>query len=262
MTDVWASGAAYEPYVGRWSRRLAPEFITWLNVPAQRRWLDVGSGTGALSQTILNVAAPREVKGVDRSDGFVQYARSQIADPRASFAVGDAQALPEPSAAYDAAVSGFVLNFVPQPERMIAEMARVTQAGGTVAVYVWDYADKMEFMRYFWDAAAVLDPTNEALDEGLRFPICQPEPLADLFRATGLTSVETRAIDIPTHFVDFDDYWSPFLGGQGAAPSYVATLSEAARSALREQLRRQLPTEADGSIRLVARAWAARGIVA
>ncbi len=260
-SDVWALGAAYEPYVGRWSRLVAREFSRWLDVSAHSRWLDVGCGTGALSRTILEHAAPSAVKGIDGSARFVQYAREQIADPRASFGVGDAQALPEPAASFDAAVSGLVLNFVPSPERMIAELVRVTRAGGTVAVYVWDYADQMQLMRYFWDAAIALDPASRSLDEGQRFPICQPEPLAELFRSTGLTVVETRAIDIPTTFVDFDDYWSPFTGGQGPAPSYLATLNQAARSALREHLRRQIPTQADGSIRLLARAWAARGKV-
>ena len=187
MADVWASGAAYEPYVGRWSRPVARQFLEWLAIPTNSRWLDVGSGTGALSQTILESAAPSLIKGIDRSDGFVQYARRQVVDARVSFEVGDAQALSEAPASYDAAVSGLVLNFVPAPEQMIAGMVRATKPGGTVAVYVWDYADKMEFMRYFWDAVSAIDPANQNLDEGTRFPICQPQPLRDLFSAAGLT---------------------------------------------------------------------------
>jgi trans-aconitate methyltransferase len=240
---------------------VAREFLAWLNLAAESAWLDVGCGTGALSQSILAQANPRSVRGIDRSEGFVQYARRQTSDPRAQFDVGDAQALTDAAAAYDAAVSGLVLNFVPSPPQMLAEMARVTRPGGTVAVYVWDYADRMQFMRYFWDAAAVLDPADSNLDEGSRFPICRPDALGAAFRAAGLHSVEVRAIDIPTHFSSFDDYWSPFLGGQGAAPSYLMSLSEAQRLRLREYLREHLPTEADGSIRLIARAWAARGIV-
>lgn len=139
-------------------------------------------------------------------------------------------------------------------------MARVTRPGGVVAVYVWDYADHMQLMRHFWDAAGALDPTARELDEGQRFPLCRPEPLAQLFQAAGLRAVATRAIDIPTVFRDFDDYWLPFLGGEGPAPGYATALSEERRAALRQRLRASLPIATDGSIQLVARAWAVRGV--
>ncbi|MBI3460645.1 methyltransferase domain-containing protein, partial [Candidatus Acetothermia bacterium] len=188
--EVWASGDAYEPYVGRWSRHAAREFLTWLSVPSKKRWLDVGCGTGALSQTILQFASPAAVTGIDPSEGYVAYARKHVTDDRVRFEVGDAQALPYPTAIYDAAVAGLVLNFVPQPSRAIAEMARVVSLGGTVAAYVWDYADKMQLMRYFWDAAIALDPKALELDEGKRFPLCHPEPLKKLFQEAGLQNVE------------------------------------------------------------------------
>jgi SAM-dependent methyltransferase len=261
LAGVWASGTAYEAYVGRWSRQIAREFIRDLNVPAQSQWLDVGCGTGALSQTILETKAPRTVKGIDRSEGFIDYARAHVSDPRVQFQVGDAQSLPDPNSAYDATVSGLVLNFVPTPERMVAEMARVTKPGGTVSLYVWDYADKMQLMRYFFDAATAIDPAAIEVDEGRKFPLCKPDPLAHLFRDTGLRDVVVKPIDVRTDFADFDDYWSPFLGGQGVAPSYAMSLSEEHRSALREKIRSMLPTDADGSIHLIARAWAARGTV-
>ena len=257
--EVWASGAAYEPYVGRWSRLVAREFLAWLAVPPGSRWLDVGCGTGALTETILAVASPAAVVGIDPSAGFVAYARERVRDQRAGFAVGDAQALPHPDATYDAVVSGLMLNFVPDPTRAAAEMARVARPGGVVAAYVWDYAGEMQLMRHFWDAAAALDPAARDLDEGRRFPLCQPEPLAALFQGAGLADVATRAIDVPTHFRDFDDYWSPFLGGQAPAPAYAMSLSEVRRAALRERIRASLPAEPDGSLRLIARAWAVRG---
>jgi SAM-dependent methyltransferase len=258
--DVWASGDAYEPYVGRWSRLVADEFLAWLAVPPGGRWLDVGCGTGALTRTILDRAAPRAVRGIDRSEDYVAYARSRVADARASFASGDAQVLPEPDAEYDAVVSGLMLNFVPDPGRAVAELARVARPGGTVAVYVWDYAGRMELMRHFWDAAVALDPAARDLDEGRRFPLCRLEPLAALFAGAGLDGVEVRAIDVPTVFRDFDDYWTPFLGGQGPAPGYAMSLSEERRGALREQIRAALPIGPDGAIALVARAWAVRGM--
>lgn len=258
--QVWASGAAYEPYVGRWSRLVAREFLAWLDIAPKATWLDVGCGTGALTQTILERAEPAQVKGIDRSEGFVAYAREFVRDERAQFEVGDAQALPVETGSYDAVVSGLVLNFVPQPDRAIEEMARAIKPDGTAAVYVWDYAGEMQLMRHFWDAAGALDPAAVELDEGRRFPICDPHVLTALFQAAGLKNVEARAIDVPTQFKDFDDYWSPFLGGQGPAPSYVMSLTEEQRTALRDRIRARLPFAADASIRLVARAWAVRGV--
>lgn len=259
--DTWASGAAYEPYVGRWSRLVAREFVAWLAVPAGARWLDVGCGTGALSQIILEVASPGEVIGIDPSEGYIAYAREHIPEARARFLVGDAQALPVAGATYDAVAAGLMLNFVSDPNRALTEMRRVARAGGTVAAYVWDYAGQMQLMRYFWDAAVALDPAAFPLDEGRRFPICQPEPLAHLFWAAGLQGVEVRSIDVATTFRDFEDYWSPFLGGQAPAPGYTMSLSEERRAALREYIRARLPIAADGSIHLIARAFAVRGFV-
>jgi hypothetical protein len=128
-----------------------------------------------------------------------------------------------------------------------------------VAAYVWDYAGKIELMRYFWDAAVELDRAALELDEGRRFPLCRPAPLAELFTNARKRAVETRAIDVPTRFRDFDDYWTPFLGGQGPAPGYAMSLSEERRSALRDRIRARLPIAEDGSIDLIARAWAVRG---
>jgi SAM-dependent methyltransferase len=257
--EVWASGDFYEPYVGRWSRLVAQEFIRWLDVPEDSQWLDVGCGTGALSQTILDLANPQKVKGIDRSEGFIEYARSKVSDPRATFETGDAQALPVESGTYDATVSGLVLNFVPLPSQMIAEMARAVRKGGVIALYVWDYAGKMQLMRHFWNAAAALNPAARDLDEGLRFPICNPDLLAELFQNSGLSQVEVRPIDISTDFKDFDDYWSPFLGGQAPAPRYAMSLSEEQRAQLRERIYNSLPFALNGSIPLVARAWAMKG---
>ncbi len=258
--DTWASGAAYEPYVGRWSRLVAREFLVWLAIRPGACWLDIGCGTGALSQTILKVASPQLILGVDPSEGYVAFAREQIQDTRADFLLGDAQALPVSSSAYDIVVSGLVLNFVSQPGQALREMVRTVRKGGTVAAYVWDYAGQMQLMRYFWDAAVALDPAACTLDEGQRFPLCQPEPLRQLFQTAQLRKVEVRSIDVSTTFRDFDDYWSPFLGGQAPAPGYTMSLSEERRVALREYIRATLPIALDGSIHLIARAWAVRGV--
>jgi ubiquinone/menaquinone biosynthesis C-methylase UbiE len=260
--ESWADGAAFERYVGRWSRLVAPAFIDSPAIPRDCSWLDVGCGTGALSQTILVKASLSAVRGIDRSEPHIASARQHAVDARASFDVEDALDLPVEPATFDAAVSGLVLNFVPEPLRMLAEMARATKPCGSVALYVWDYAGKMEMMRYFWDAAVALQPSAYGADEAVRFPICKPEPLAELFRDAGLADVRTRAIDIPTVFLDFDDYWLPFLDGQGPAPGHVTSLSEAGRFALRDRIHAALPVRSDGSIHLAARAWAVCGTVA
>jgi SAM-dependent methyltransferase len=258
-TDSWANAAAYEPYVGRWSRLVATEFLNWLAVPPNSHWLDVGCGTGALTEAILHQAQPAEVTGVDPAESFIAYAREHVQDKRASFRVGDAMALPFEDEMFDAVVSGLALNFIPRQDVALAEMVRVARRGATVAAYVWDYAGQMQMMRVFWDAAVELDQAIADRDQGRRFPICKPDPLTELFESAGLTGVEVRAIDATTHFRDFDDYWSPFLGGQGPAPSYATSLTEERRTALRERIRSKLTLAPDGSISLIARAWAVRG---
>ena len=237
---------------------MACDFLQWLAVPSGRDWIDVGCGTGALTQVILERASPRSVKGVDLSPGFIEYA-GRFGTSGASFEVGDAQLLPIDTASVDTAVAGLVLNFVPDQLQGVREMARVTRPNGLVGAYVWDYAEKMELLRHFWDAAVALDPSAYELHEGNRFPICRGKPLAELFAQAGLQEIEVRPIDIPTDFRSFDDFWSPFLGGQGPASNYVMSLDEARRGAFRDRIQSNLPMAEDGSIHLIARAWAVRG---
>jgi SAM-dependent methyltransferase len=259
--ESWGSGDAYERFVGRWSRRLALEFLGWLNAGPGLRWGDVGCGTGALTQRILAGFQPASILAVDRTEGFIQAARARVNDPRVRFELGDALTLTWPDNSCDAVVSGLVLNFVPDPRRMAAEMARVTRPGGTVGAYVWDYSGGMQMLRHFWDAAVEINPNDSKLDQAERFPICQPQPLESLFREIGLDSVAVRAIDIPTVFRDFDDYWDPFLGRQGSAPTYLAGLDAAVVERIRDTLKARLTPADDGSIALTARAWAVQGIV-
>ncbi len=259
LTDVWASGNAYEPYVGRWSRAVAREFIAWLAPARDARWLDVGCGTGALTEAIIDTTSPDCVDAVDASPAYVLYARRRVHHPRALFDVADACSLPLPAASVDVVVSGLMLNFIPEPSIALAEMLRVVRPGGTVAAYVWDYAGGMQLIRHFWDAAMELDPGARALDEGARFPGCRTDALEALFRAAGLTAVESCALEVPTHFRSFDEYWAPFLGGQGPAPGYAMSLAEPDRVVLRDRIRARLPAAADGSIELRARAWGVRG---
>ena len=260
--ESWTSGDAYEQFMGRWSRLVAREFVVWLDEGAGSCWLDVGCGSGALTRTVLQLASPAAVLGLDPSAGFVRTARRLTADNRAQFTQGDATALPCGAQTFDVAVSGLVLNFVPDVLQALAEFRRVLRPGGIAAAYVWDYAEGMQMLRYFWDAAAAVDPGGVALDEGERFPLCRPDTLAETFRSAGLDDVTVRPLVVETGFRDFDDFWDPFLGGQGAAPVYLMGLSEAQQVAIKERLSATLPASADGAIRLTTRAWAARGLVA
>ena len=258
-TPAWSNGNAYELYMGRWSRQLARKFLAWLKVPPRMHWLDVGCGTGALSKTILATAAPLRLEGLDFSAAFIEHARAHIGDAQASFSVGDAQDLPYGTASFDVTVSGLALNFVPDPARALAEMVRVTRLGGTVAIYIWDYANGMEMMHTFWDAAVALDSRARERSETLRAPLGDERALQDRFRETGLNFVSSKALELPMRFADFDDYWAPFLSGQGPAPSYLMSLSEAHRNALRDLVHSSLPIAEDGRLELHARAWAVRG---
>jgi SAM-dependent methyltransferase len=257
--DRWGDGEAYEVYIGRWSRPVAARFVDWLAITPRARWVDIGCGTGALTEAILARADPASVTGVDPSAGFVEAARGRLLDARARFVVGDAASVPLEDRSAEVVVCGLVLNFVPDLTAAMREMHRVMAPGGTLAGYVWDYAGRMELLRRFWDAAIALDPAASSMDEGVRFPICAPESLRLAFEGARLVDVDVVAIDVPTVFRDFDDYWIPFLRGIGPAPGYVASLGEGERTALRERLRADLPARSDGSIQLVARAWAVRG---
>ncbi len=261
VTESWGVGDAYEQYVGRWSRHIAPEFFRWIAAPQNALWADIGCGTGALTASILSICEPISVVGIDRSAGFISAAQHSISDPRAQFESGDATSLPWKAAKFDVSVSGLVLNFVPNHQAMLSEMVRVTKANGIVAAYVWDYAGGMEMMRHFWDAALAVSPQDSKLDEAERFPICQPEPLVTLFKDAGLRSVSVRAIEIPTVFHDFEDYWTPFLGKQGVAPTYLASVDDETRDRIRDILKRKLTTNKEGAIQLRARAWAVQGFV-
>lgn len=258
--DAWSSAELYEPFMGRWSRLLATAVVSWLDPPPGLRWSDVGCGTGALSEAVMAAAAPASLVGVDTSEAYVALAQTRVADSRAVFQVGSAEDLPLPHGSVDWVVSGLVLNFVPDAAAAMREMRRVLVAGGVAAVYVWDYgADGMQMLRRFWDTAIAENPAAAELDEGARFPLCREGALEQLMAEAGLVDVVSKPVVVPTTFRHFDDYWTPFLGGQGPGPGYLAALPEEAGERLRARLHASLPTEADGSIRLTARAWAVQG---
>ncbi|MBC8281555.1 MAG: methyltransferase domain-containing protein [Chloroflexi bacterium] len=246
-------------YMGRWSRKVAPLFLEWLGAPTAKSWIDVGCGSGGLAHQVATICSPSSLLGIDPSEGFVESAKKQV--PSGDFRVGSGIDLEFADGSLDYAVSGLVLNFVPDSAKMIDEMVRIVKPGGTVASYVWDYAGQMQIMRYFFDAAFVIDADASAFDDGLNAPICRPQPLADAFSSAGLVDVATTAIDIATPFTDFDDYWSPFLGGTGSAPRYCMSLDDDVRNKIKRSLQSRLPTGPDGEILLAARAWGVKGKV-
>ncbi|HEY5095393.1 MAG TPA: class I SAM-dependent methyltransferase, partial [Candidatus Eremiobacteraceae bacterium] len=199
--------------------------------------------------------------GFDISETYIDYARERTNDSRATFAVADGQAFTCADATYDVAVAGLCLSAMPDQPRAVAEMMRVVKPGGIVGAYVWDFGGKMQMLTHFWETVEALDPGSQDSDIDPQFAICKPEPLAELFRSAGLHDVEVRAIDAPTVFKDFDDYWNPFLTGKAPAQQHTASLSTERRELLRDRLRSTLPVSRNGSILLIARAWAVKARV-
>lgn len=258
---MFNNATAYNGYVGRWSRFAGEQFVTWLGIPPEKIWVDVGAGTGVLTQVILRQADARKVVAIDISESYIEQARRDVQDTRVEFMVGDVSHLISGTPEFDAAVAGLVLNFVPSAEQMVRHMKRLVKVGGTVAAYVWDYAGRMEMMRHFWEAAITVDPSAAALDSAKQFPICNADHLRALFETIGLGSVEVTSIDLQTTFKDFDDYWLPFLGAQGSVSKYLLSLDTQTTRAITAQLHQQLPINSDGSIELIARALAVKGVV-
>ena len=261
VPDQWAAASSYDNFMGRWSRSLAPEFVSWLQIPRRKHWLDVGCGTGALTNAVCNYADPASIVGCDPAAPFVEFAQEHSLDVRQSFAVAGVGNLPPRTGGYGSVTSLFALNFFPDPEGAIHEMLSLAAPRATLSACVWDYSDGMLFLRHFWDAALSQDSTASALDEGTRFPLCHRHALITLFHKSGLDEVRCEPIEINTKFANFEDYWKPFLGGTGPAPSYVASLHPDLRTALEQSLKEKLPAATDGTIALTARAWAIRGMV-
>lgn len=261
VSDQWAAGSSYEDFMGRWSRQLAPAFLSWLQIPPGTHWLDVGCGTGALTDAICAFADPASVVGCDPAAAFIEFAQAHSSDRRQTFVMADSSNLPCRPGGYGCVTSLLSLNFMPDPAGAIRDMRAVAAKHATLAACVWDYAEGMQYLRLFWDAAATQDPAAATLDEGKRFPLCSRQPLLALFRACGLVEVRCDPLEIPTVFASFDDFWRPLLGETGPAPSYVASLAPERREKLERELRERLPHGTGREITLVARAWAVRGTV-
>ena len=258
---VFSEARAYERFMGRWSRDLAPLLVRFAAVRDGDTLLDVGSGTGALAAALAAAAPSGRVVGIDPAASYVALAKAGQEGERVRFQVGDAQQMDFADATFDRTLSLLVVNFIPDTHKAVDEMKRVTRRGGTVAAAVWDYGGEMEMLRVFWDEATALTPASGSRDER-HMPFCRRGELAALWRQHGLLDVVEEGLTIETRFTSFADYWAPFLGKQGPAGAYVAALSEHERGQLEKRLRtRLLGDGTDRAFVLRARAWAVRGVV-
>ena len=256
---IFSAAQAYERFMGRWSRTLAPLFVRFAGVRDGDAVLDVGSGTGSLTAAVARMAPSSRIIGLDPTAPYVTLARSQYGSRLVQFEAGDAQRMRFDNALFDRTLSLLVINFIPDVRKALGEMKRVTKSKGTVGAAVWDYGEGMEMLRVFWDEAVALTPAAAAKDER-NMPLCRRGDLAALWREQGLEDVVEEGLIVETRFESFDDFWTPFLEGQGPAGAYVASLSAEDREALRLRLRRRLIGVApDHAVVLHARAWAVRG---
>lgn len=254
----FTDAAGYERFMGRWSRAVAPSFLDWIEPRPHARWLDVGCGTGILTETLLGVCEPESVVGIDSAQAQVREVTRRLTDGRATFKLADASKLPYDDASFDVSVSALVLNFLPDPLRGLGEMRRVTVCGGVVAGYVWDFAQELspsaplrQAMRKFGvEVPAIPGTSNSTLDA-----------LLDLFHRAGLDAVAARSFDVALAYQDFDDFWEAQTPSHNPTTTIIDAMTPAKQRLLKRAVRDALPVSPNGRIEYSARANMIRGLV-
>jgi ubiquinone/menaquinone biosynthesis C-methylase UbiE len=251
-------GAAYERMMGNWSRLAGEIFLDWLAPLSGLRWIDIGCGSGAFTELLVERCAVAEVQGIDPSEGQLAFARARPAARVAEFRQGDAMALPFSEDRFDVAVMALVIFFVPDPAKGAAEMVRVVCPGGTVATYAWDVfggGHPLEPIQAEMRALGVTPPLRPSLGAS------RMEALRDLWTGAGLDAVETREITVQRTFADFDDFWTTSLMGANTGSTIAAMMASGDAELLKTRLRARLRADAAGRITYGARANAVKGRV-
>lgn len=250
-------GSAYEQYMGKWSKLVGDVFIQWLTPSSELKWLDVGCGNGAFTENIIASCSPSSVDGVDPSKEQIEFARSNLDSSLTKFIQGDAMELPYPDNSFDIAVMPLVIFFVPDPEKGVAEMARVVRAGGIVSAYAWDMmGGGFPYMKLI----------DEIRSMGIEIPV-PPNPNAsrleimkDLWTHSRLTSIETKEITVQRTYSNFDEYWSIVLKGPSVG-GILSSMKSDESIFIKDRMSKLLPSDSNGRITFSARANAIKGKV-
>jgi ubiquinone/menaquinone biosynthesis C-methylase UbiE len=243
--------AAYERFMGAWSRAAGAVFLEWLAPPQDAHWLDVGCGTGVFTRLILGTSSPAEVFAVDAQPAQIDYAGRELVGTRASFRIADACALPFAEAMFDIVASALVINFIPDRSKAVAEMRRVARPGGVIAGYVWDFAAEASpswpLRRALQENGFGAPPIPAARDSTL-------DRLHSLFEQAGLENIANRSIEVAVPFRDFETFWRAQTPSYSPTTKLVATMTATERARLIEAVRAALPITPSGQIQYVSRA--------
>lgn len=256
-----ATGDGYELQMGRFARVLAPKFIDFVELADSGQLLDAGCGTGALSTEVLQRTQLVEVIGVDISAAYAAHANATISNLRASFSQGDLTDLRFDDHSFDQVMSQLVLMFVPDAEKAVRELVRVTKPGGTVSATIWDFQGGLMFMRFVYDIIAMIGPNGEEFrQQAWNRPLVHQGELGRAWRAAGLVDCREGEITIRTNFESFFDYWQPFDGEDGPVPAYLRKITKDDRQRIKDAIQcAYLCGAEDGPRSYIATSWVVVG---